>query len=425
MLLAALVFIFFIGVLFGYLLMIYHEKRMIRRLIKTNNQNKLASDVVSSGAWADLVQHIQGVSNKASEQGAELIAQQNNMHRLISAAQESVIILNNKGRLMHYNSQSSHLFNIEGGKQVRYLNEIIRSPDVIRVFQKCVNSGQPITQECSFNIKNHYFHSSFKVTAVPFFSQSSVDKEGGYIKHQPLHSSDQVVLLFYDQTGVKESKRSHIDFVSNVSHELKTPLTAMQGFVEVLIHDLSQNKLDQFEKFLNSLLRNCKRIGHLVDDLLHLSNLSTQDRVDKEVLNTKEITHAVLDDYKYPDHKIHCFFSTAEVQANRRWVEIILRNLIDNACRHTPKGEGVHVRWEKEKDRILLKVSDDGEGVPEKYHQRIFERFFRMDSARSRLKGGAGVGLALVKQSMEKQGGCVRVVSAQNGGAEFICEFPT
>lgn len=417
-----IIFVFFIGFLVSYILMSYREKKIIR-LIKTNSQNQLTNYVNSTSAWVELIKYIQTFSDKADTKYNELIAQQDNMYRLISAAQESVIILDHKGRLVHYNSQSGHLFNIESGKKVRYLNEIIRSPDIIKVFKECVHSGKPITKECSFNVKNHYFHSSFKVMAVPFFNQLSVNESN---KDLLSHSPDHVVLLFYDQTGMKATKRSHIDFVSNVSHELKTPLTAMQGFIEVLIQDLAQKKLDQFELFLNRLLRNCKRISYLVDDLLHLSNLSARDHVDKEQLNTEEITHLVLDQNKYTDdHKIHCSFSAKEVQANRRWVEIILRNLIDNACRHTSKGGGVYVRWEKEKDRVLLKVSDDGEGVPEKYHQRIFERFFRMDSARSRAKGGAGVGLALVKQSMEKQGGCVRVVSAQNGGAEFICEFPT
>ena len=372
MLFIAIVFVFFIGFLFGYILMSYREKKIIR-LIKTNSQNQLTNYVGSNSVWVDLLKYIQVFSDKVSAKSNELTAQQDNMHRLISAAQESVIILNDRGRLIRYNSQSGQLFNIEGGKKIRYLNEIIRSPDVIKVFQACIHSGESITKECSFNVKNQYFHSSFKVTAVPFFNQSFVDKNN---KQSISRSPDYVTLLFYDQTGVKTAKRSHIDFVSNISHELKTPLTAMQGFIEVLIQDLSQKKLDQFELFLNRLLRNCARISHLVDDLLHLSNLSANDRIDKELLNAKEVTDLVLDQYQYPNHKVHCSFSVSEVQANRRWVEIILRNLIDNACRHTPKGCGVYVRWEKEKGCVLLKVSDDGEGVPEKYHQRIFERFF-------------------------------------------------
>ncbi len=226
------------------------------------------------------------------------------------------------------------------------------------------------------------------------------------------------------ETKIKRSKRSHIDFVSNVSHELKTPLTAMQGFVELLIHDLSQKKFDQFDQFLNILLRNCKRISDLVDDLLKLSTLSSKDKIEKQKLSTKEITYYIVKSIEQINRNLHYSFNANYVMANRRWLEVILRNLIDNACRHTSEDGEVYIKWAFKDNYTVLTVSDNGEGVPAKYRQRIFERFFRMDSARSRETGGTGVGLALVKETVEKQGGQVEVTSSQTGGAQFICKFP-
>ena len=400
-----------ISILLSYFVIYYRQKYLIRSIQKADPK-KLLTYINKGGMWADLIQYIQSLQKESNQQSASLVVQKNNMIRLIGAVEEAVIILNNKAKLMHYNSKSNQLFNISGDKKSSYLNEIIRSPDVVNIFKQCLKLNHIINQECSFTTKNSYSHSTFYVMAVPLLDQDSIAVP------------TEVALLFYDRTKLKAAKKSHIDFVSNVSHELKTPLTAMQGFVEVLIQDFSKNKLDQFEQFLNRLLRNCKRIGYLVDDLLHLSNLSAKIHIEKEWLSTKEITDTVLENYKYPDHQLQLDFSAKKVLANRRWLEIILRNLIDNACRHTPKGGKVCVQWEEMDRQVLLKVRDDGEGVPEKYHQRIFERFFRMDYSRSRAKGGAGVGLALVKQAMERQGAYVRVESTQNKGAEFICEFP-
>ncbi len=365
--------------------------------------------------WSDIVEYIKHLHLQFKHQSEELDKWKNNSRRIVSAVAEAVIILNNKGTLLYYNPQSQSFFNIDNKEQNLQLNTIIRSSDVMSLFQQCVQTNQAVTKECSFRIKNQNFYSNFKVTAVPFDPPPT--------QKQSIHTAN-IALLFYDQTKMKLSKKAHIDFVSNVSHELKTPLTAMQGFVEVLIHDLSQNNFTQFKKFLNILLKNCRRISNLVDDLLNLSYLSSKKSITKTTLNTKDITLQVIDSMKDTSHKLSYNFSASDVTANERWVEIVLRNLIANARRHTPEGKSINISWTETPAYVVLTVRDQGTGVPEKYRQRIFERFFRMDLARSRDTGGTGVGLALVKQSMEKQGGFVEVTSSSSGGAEFICSFP-
>ena len=386
-------------------------KRRIVNFIKTADlslgfsKSLLELDVVTQ-----LQRYVTQVRNKTKHQSDQFLFLQQKMDVVTSVIKEAIIILDEKGQMLFHNPQSCKIFSLEEQKQVHYLNEITRSPDIINIFKQCIQQGNVIKKECIFGKKNQYIKSNFQVTAVPI-----IYKEMG-IKN--------IALLFYDQTDIKESQQAHIDFVSNVSHELKTPLTAIQGYVEMLIHDCSQGKFDQFGSFLQILLRNSKRMGDLVDDLLSLSNLTSQAYLEKKRLNTKEITSRVVKQIEPIGHKLHYFFSAPYVMANPTWVETILYNLMDNACRHTPKDSDVYVRWEKMKDRVVLKVIDNGEGISEKYKQRIFERFFRIDSARSRKRGGTGVGLALVKQCMEKHGGCVRVASVPSGGTEFICEFP-
>ena len=384
-------------------------KKKIIRFIKASDVSP-GSSIGEEDLSSQLNNYIMQMKDQIKGQSDYMSFLQKKIDIITSVLKEAVIILDEEGKLLSHNSQSRKIFYLDEQKPIHYLNEMVRSPDVMEMFQECLKKKDVIIKECIFRKKNQYLKSNFKITAVPFFDEKQGDTN--------------VILLFYDQTDVKESQQAHLDFVSNVSHELKTPLTSIRGYVEMLMQDLSHKKFDQFESFLQILLRNCKRMDDLVNDLMNLSNLASQAYLEKKRLSTKEITSQVVEQIKPRDHQLHFFFSAPYVMANPRWVEIVLHNLVDNACRHTFEKSDIYIRWEKMRDRVILKVKDSGEGIPEQYLQRVFERFFRMDPSRSREKGGTGVGLALVKQSMEKHGGCVRAVSPKEGGTEFICEFP-
>ena len=382
-------------------------KKQILHLISKDNIS-LDTSLDEEDLSIPLNNYIQQIKNQIKDQSDRFVFLQKKIDKVAAVLKEAVIILDEEGSLLFHNSQAREIFYLDEQQSTHYLNEMIRSPDIMDLFRQCLEKKTKVTKDCVFRKKNQYLKSNFQVTALPFFDEKR----------------NTVILLFYDQTNIKESQQAHIDFVSNVSHELKTPLTSIRGYVEILIQDLSQKKFDQFEGFLQILLRNCKRMGDLIDDLLTLSSLASQVNLKKKRLDTKEITSHVIEQIKPRGHKLHFFFSAPYVMANPRWVDLVLHNLVDNACRHTGENCDVHIRWEKMRDRVVLKVKDSGEGIPEQYLHRVFERFFRMDPARSREKGGTGVGLALVKQSMEKHGGCVRAVSPKEGGTEFICEFP-
>ena len=371
----------------------------------------LSEDVTPLYTVADLNQYIENMKLKIKESKEQQVFYQKKLEAITSSTKEAIIILDKYGKLIFHNSQSHKLFYIEESKSSQYLNEMIRSPDVMEVFRQCLKTNTQITKQCMFGPKNQYIKSSFEVIALPISDEKT--------------RKPNVILLFYDLTAIKESQKAHVDFVSNVSHELKTPLTSIQGYVEMLVHNFKNKKFDQLENFSQVLLRNCKRMSRLVDELLRLSNLISQAGLEKKKLNTKEVTEEVVARIDTSRRHLHFTFSASYVMANPTWVEVVLHNLIDNACCHTPENSDVYIRWEEGEGKVLLKVADSGEGISEKYQDRIFERFFKIDPARSREKGGTGVGLALVKQSMEKHGGRVRAVSPAQGGTEFICEFPS
>ena len=408
-------FICFIFFVFGALVFYVPFRRLkqkISKFVVSSSQSSIASEVdkVDRDEISQLNQYIAQLKDQTKDQSKKILFLKERVHKIAAATNEAIVIFDEHGKLLFYNPQSQEIFHLELSTEDQYLREIARSPDVVGLFKKCLKTKATVTRECYFRKKNEYVDSCFQVTAV-------------YIHSEDFNFKN-IALLFYDQTKVKESQQAHVDFVSNVSHELKTPLTSIHGYLEMLIHDFSQKKFNQFESFLQVLLRNCKRMSALVDDLLSLSDLTSQNSIEKKRLSTKEITNNVMEQVKKIDHKVHFFFSAPYVMAHPVWVEIVMSNLVENAFRHTAKECDVYIRWEKMRDRVVLKVIDSGEGIPDKYKQRIFERFFKMDPARSREKGGTGVGLSLVKQSMEKHGGCVRAVSADSGGMEFICEFP-
>ena len=385
-------------------------KKQIFHLINQDHTSTDNSDnsIDEEDLSIPLNNYIKQIQTQIKDQSDHLGFLQKKIDQVAAVLKEAVILLDEKGKLLFHNAQAREIFYLDEQHPTHYLNEMIRSPDIMDIFRQCLKKKNRVIKDCVFRKKDQYLESNFQVTALPFFDEKR----------------NTVVLLFYDQTNIKESQQAHIDFVSNVSHELKTPLTSIRGYVDILIQDLSQKKFHQFENFLQILLRNCKRMADLIDDLLTLSSLASQVQLKKKRLNTKEITNQVIEQIKPRGHKLHFFFSAPYVMANPRWVELVLYNLVDNACRHTGENCDVYIRWEKMSDRVVLKVKDSGEGIPEQYLHRVFERFFRMDPARSREKGGTGVGLALVKQSMEKHGGCVQAVSPKEGGTEFICEFP-
>ena len=387
-------------------------KKQILQIVPSSNTFSTEVELGKESEMDLLDRYIQNLKEEIKGQSNEIVFLQKKIESIADVSREAIIILDKWGKLLFHSPYSEEIFFLEEGKPVHYLNEMIRSPDVRSIFRSCVKQKSVVAGECLFEKKNQHIKSSFKVVASPV-----MDKESN-VKN--------VILLFDDQTNIKESRQAHIDFVSNVSHELKTPLTAVQGYVDMLIQDCAKKKWDQFENFLPILLRNCKRMSRLVDDLLNLSNLVSQSDGKKEKLDTKKITQQVMERINTEDRKIDYDFSAPFVMGQRTWVEMVLYNLVDNACRHTPKDRPVSIVWEPMKTKgVMLKVVDSGGGISEKYRQRVFERFFRIDPARSRKQGGTGVGLALVKQSMEKQGGSARVLSSSSGGAEFICEFPT
>ena len=218
------------------------------------------------------------------------------------------------------------------------------------------------------------------------------------------------------------------DFVANVSHELRTPLTVVSGFAETLAEDDLNNATRK--EFAGMIVTNTKRMQRIVDDLLDLSRIESGGWIPKpEIVDLAESVQEILATLKPsliengPTIRTYIPASAAKVFADRTAVRQVVSNLVENAIRHTPEGV-VTIFSEKDPKGVWLGVRDTGEGIAEEHLSRIFERFYRVDSGRSREQGGTGLGLAIVKHMAEAHGGRVRATSRVGEGTSIAVLFP-
>jgi two-component system phosphate regulon sensor histidine kinase PhoR len=218
------------------------------------------------------------------------------------------------------------------------------------------------------------------------------------------------------------------DFVANVSHELKTPLTAIRGFAETLRS--SEVPEAQRQAYLDVILRHAERLQNLIDDILELSRVEgRQQPFAPTEVDVARLAAGLLRDVR-PQFEARSLEASVAAGArgvafaDRRALEQILTNLLDNACKYTEPGGRIEVRVSEAGGQVRLEVEDTGVGIPPEDLPRIFERFYRVDKARSRDLGGTGLGLAIVKHLAQAQGGEVSVRSTPREGTTFTVVLP-
>ncbi|MGB0680790.1 MAG: ATP-binding protein, partial [Polyangiales bacterium] len=217
----------------------------------------------------------------------------------------------------------------------------------------------------------------------------------------PLPERSGVVGVLHDITELMHADAVRRDFVANASHELRTPLTAIRGAVETLLDGAASDK-ETTERFLRLCLRHSLRLQRLVDDLLSLSKAeSPEQRFDLGAVQVDKVVQEVLSQLETQAHGKHIHLEwegeRAQALGHARALDELIYNLVDNAIKYTPAGGRVRLRAQQDLNRVHLEVKDTGPGIPAQHIERIFERFYRVDTGRSREVGGTGLGLSIVK----------------------------
>ncbi|MBU1869796.1 MAG: cell wall metabolism sensor histidine kinase WalK, partial [Candidatus Omnitrophica bacterium] len=229
--------------------------------------------------------------------------------------------------------------------------------------------------------------------------------------------------------GVKKLSKRKSDFISSVSHELRTPLTSIKGFVETLLEGALEDK-ENSRHFLKIIQDHADRLNNLINDLLDLSSFESKESgLDLEEFNLKDFADDVLFGFRAQLKKKDVTLTNdlpadIMIKADKDKIEQVLTNLIDNAIKFNKQHGFVRIYCQSQDDKIKVYVEDSGSGILPKDIPRIFERFYRVDKARSRELGGTGLGLSIVKHIIELHGGSVGVESAEGLGSSFWFTIP-
>lgn len=329
---------------------------------------------------------------------------------VFDAMAEGVMLCDLKGGVMYMNRTIHRIFGIpEDVLEQTTLLEALRLHEVHEVFERTIKSGRTMGVEVN---PTGLDAKSLMLNAV--------------VVHNASGKPESVLLIFHDFTRLKELENARREFVANVSHELRTPLSMIKGFVETIIDHPSIDRATLTD-FLGKIQKHSDRLSHLIEDLLTVSRLeSGQATVNLQSLKLAPEISRVIEDLQVSagNKNTQLSYSVDDqlcVLADSDLLEQILVNLLENAVKYGKDGGKVSVLASRNgRDQILISVTDDGPGIPPESQDRIFERFFRLDKARSRAQGGTGLGLSIVKHITQTLGGRVWVESKMGKGTTFL-----
>ncbi|MEJ1306712.1 ATP-binding protein [Latilactobacillus sakei] len=252
--------------------------------------------------------------------------------------------------------------------------------------------------------------------------------DANVVQLNTVKSKFQALVILYDLTDIRRVEQMQLDFVSNVSHELKTPVTAITGFAETLLAGAKDDP-ETLQQFLKIIYEESTRLTALIQDILALSHLDRQDQTQAQDIGLKAIVEANLElmQQKIQQKEIHVSVNIPETltfKTQKMKLNQVLKNLIANGITYNKQAGSLVIAAQVDHQQLIIRVVDSGLGIPSDLQERIFERFYRVDQARATHKSGTGLGLAIAKEITESIGGQLTVESQLGVGSQFILTFP-
>ena len=331
---------------------------------------------------------------------------------ILKSMNEGVITVNDKGLITHVNRAACRILRTSGERCLgQSLQDIDASNNLNQAFIQC--QQEQVSVERSIQLDGYTFARHYRLHVT-------------LLKH-----SDQAdaILVLQDTTDVQRMDKMRADFVANASHELKTPITAIRGFAETLIEDEAIERQTQ-QRFIRKIHGQSIRLSDLVSELLALSRLESNDAAFNTQVDLQQIVQRVCDNLQAvaQGHQVILDLNTEGqpiiLLGDENALSQMVTNLVDNAIKYTPAMGHVHVVIEVDASTALLSIKDDGIGIDEANQERIFERFYRVDKARSQSLGGTGLGLAIVKHIVQSHKGSLKLKSKLNQGSTFVIKIP-
>ncbi len=373
--------------------------------IETNDEFELLAD-----GFNRMSQQLESRMNRLKEESQEIHNGSERLRTVLGAMIEGVIAVDERQQILFANRAAVNIFEINRNYVDRPLVETIRHPGVLDLVHDVLHNRRLLTVEIEVPRKD--------IILSVIASRLPGEPTGG------------VVMVFHDMTELRRLENLRREFVSNVSHELKTPLAAIQAYTDTLLEgglqDPSINR-----KFLQRIDEQADRLHMLIVDVIKIAQVeSGQDMFDMTAINLAEMVDECIQDHQaVADSKqiqlrtIPATQNGLTVHGDIEGLRTILDNLLDNALKFTLDQGTITIEWTADEKRVWISINDTGLGIPQEHLSRIFERFYRVDKARSREMGGTGLGLSIVKHLSQVFGGSIRVESVQGEGTTFTVEL--
>jgi two-component system phosphate regulon sensor histidine kinase PhoR len=357
------------------------------------------------------------MSQSLAAQFAQLIEDRQQLRMILSGMVEGVVALDAEQRILFVNERAAQLLGLKSQTMSgRKLWEVVRKRSLQEMVRRALSEPEPCKEELNWT--------------NPIVQ--SVTVHAARLPGSPPRGA---VLVLHDTSELRRLERLRRDFVANVSHELKTPLSVITACVETLLEGAVDDP-EHRGPFLEQIAEQADRLHALILDLLSLARVESG----KEALTFQAVPLGVVVAACLERHRARAESRSQRLEAvsppgveaqpaitawaDEEAMQQILDNLVDNALKYTPAGGQIWVRWRAEDGQVCLEVEDTGIGIPEQDLPHIFERFFRVDKARSRELGGTGLGLSIVKHLVQAMNGTVRATSQLDQGSRFTVLLP-
>ncbi|WP_125772579.1 sensor histidine kinase [Companilactobacillus furfuricola] len=405
------------------IIIFYYRKRLILRSdidrvaanLRRVRKNKDISSLILSpdDDLYELVEQTNKINQDIGQLRDNAKIRERRFKSLIGHLPVGVMLLNSQGEVMMHNQAMAALLDVNISDEVHPFIEDVKTYGLSRMIEHSLRKNKNYRREIQL-VGN---------------SQKYVDANVIHLVHSREDFDKQILVILYDLTASRQMEQMQVDFVNNVSHELKTPITSIEGFSETLL-DGAQDDPKKREHFLNIIHNESVRLTDLIQDILSLSKVK-KETDETELVDVEHEVDNILQSMMVTINKHHLkvekkFYGNKEVNINKSKVDLILNNLIKNAVSYNSENGSLKIEahHDEVENRLRVVISDTGIGISQNDLDRVFERFYRVDRSRSLETGGTGLGLAIVKETVDSLDGNLQVESNLGLGSTFTFEIP-